>query len=323
MKILVPGGCGYVGAYLVPQLLNDGHHVTVLDTQMFGRGGLPEDSPNLKIVVGNMMNSDKIERLFDVDAVICLAGITSDAMCQKYRNESHITNLTGVAVVVLEAKKAGVKRFIFASSAAAYGSTETEALEHFKLKPTTMYGKYKQANEEFIKDILPKSVIVRSASVCGYSPRQRFDLTVNKMVHDAVKKGTITVNGGEQKRCHIHMKDICDFYKLLLTSKEVDGEVFNAVGENQSVGETARIVQRYTECGIEIKNRTDDRSYQVSGVKAKIVLGFTPKYKVSDAVKDLLIRFEQDTKGITKQWLDSETNPKFQNMTDGLSHSFS
>ena len=318
MKILVVGGCGYIGACLVPELLADGHEVKVVDTQWFGRGSLP-DNGSLTVIKADIRDLLKMEEYSKgQDVVICLAGITSEAMCQKDRMLAHTVNTAGIASVILAAKKACVWRFILASSAAAYGSSETDATEEHELQPTTIYGEHKKMNEGFLKEMLPKGIITRSASVCGYSPRQRFDLTVNKMVHDAIKKGAITVNGGQQKRCHIHMKDICAFYRLLLTAPEdkVNGQVFNVVGENQTVNKTAEVVSDFTGCNRQWTPRSDNRSYTVDGSKAKEVLGFTPKSKVIDAVRDLRIRFDQDAQGFTRQWIDSETNPVYQNMME-------
>ena len=155
--------------------------------------------------------------------------------------------------------------------------------------------------------LFPRTIIVRSASVCGYSPNMRFDTTVNMMTNHAIRKGEITVNGGRQKRSHVHIKDICDFYKLLLKApKEKIGQAFNVVLENKAVAETANTVAEVMGCIIVKKPHSDDRSYTVDGTKAREILGFTPKHSVWQAVRDMVVKLKAG------YWPDSLTNPIYQ-----------
>src|SRR3990167_8188900 len=312
MNILIPGGCGYIGAWLIPHLLADGHKVTVYDTQWFGHGHLP-DNGSLTVIVDDVREPDYPKE--DFDAVIYLASISSDEMCQRNPQLAHAVNELAPMAWATLARLRGVSRFIYASSVAVYGVSD--ANETSPVAPTTIYAKGKVAAERSILNdsAFPDAIIVRSASVCGYSPHQRFDLTVNKMVHDAVRKGVITVNGGDQKRSHIHIKDICDFYKLLLKApvNMIAGQIFNAVAENQAVVDTAWIVEDEIKCPVKIKERTDNRSYTVDGSKALDVLGFAPKRRVVDAVRDLKMHFDGG------EWKDSFTNPVYMNIADGLS----
>ena len=305
MKVLVTGGCGYIGSYLIPHLLADGHEVSCVDNELFGRGHVPKDNGHFTL------NPDKLEPM---DAVIHLASLSCDAMCQKDPERASKTNLEGFAPFVRLCKALGCKRFIYASSVAAYGSA-TDATEDMPLAPSTIYGKGKAACEA----ILPyyegdgfDYTIVRSASVCGPSENMRFDLTVNRLGRDAVLGQRMHVNGGLQKRCHIHMKDLCDFYKMLLRvdAHMIACQAFNVVAENASVMDTAMLVARTlkNESRIEVGPSTDGRSYTVSGKKAQVLLGFTPKWRVENAIIDMNARFASGS------WKDAMTNPRYMRM---------
>lgn len=303
---------------LVPWLLARGHKVTVYDTFWFGKGCLPEDNANLTIIRGDVRPPNRFwHACLDQDAVIYLASISSDKMCQKNEALAAAVNHKSFSKAVYVARQAGVKRFIYASSVAAYGSTEGDAKEDMALQPSTIYGRGKAACEAILRDYEAPdftTVVTRSASVCGYSPHQRLDLTVNMMVHDAVRKRVVTVNGGRQKRSHIHMLDLCHAYGMLLTApaEKVAGQAFNLVAENQEVLETAELVAATVNCVIDIKPRTDNRSYTVSGEKAERVLGFKPTRSVEQAIEDLKALFDDG------YWKDSETNPLYMNVVNGL-----
>ena len=315
MNILIPGGASYIGAWLVPQLLAEGHNVTVFDTFFFGNGFLP-DNENLTIVKGDVRDTEAWRAACaNQNAVIYLASISRELLCQQNEPLAQAVNVQCFAPAVKAAKDAGIRRFIYASSVAVYGSSDHEATEDETLAPTTIYGKGKMACEEILlqADSIDFFVsITRSASVCGYSPRQRLDLTVNRMVHDACRKGVITVEGGEQIRSHVHMRDLSDFYRLLLNSppEHVAGEAFNVVAENQAVKDTAKLVADITKAKITIMSRVDDRSYSVSGAKAAKRLWFTPQWMVQDAIEDLKLKFDSG------YWQDSATNPIYQNMVE-------
>lgn len=317
MKVLVPGGAGYVGAMLVPWLLARGHFVTVYDALLFGNGQLPLDNGHLKMIHADIRSVRDMDAACEgQDAVICLAAISAEEMCQRNPAEARTVNMEGASSVASSAKAAGVKRFIYASSVAAYASADNDSTETSRMEPTTIYGSCKVNAEWRVRGAFPEAVIVRCASVCGYSPRMRFDLTVNRMVHDAVRLGVITVNGGEQKRSHINIKDVCDFYALLLdlAHERSAGETFNIVAENATVLETAQLVAKVIGAEIEVRPRSDNRSYTVDGTKAREVLGFTPKRTVEQAARLLKAHFDDG------YWKDSISNPRYMNLLpDGVS----
>ncbi len=316
MNLLISGGASYIGSWLVPHLLSEGHKVTVYDTLMFGDGFLPKDNSNLKIVKADVRDSVSWGAMCEgQDTVIYLASISRELMCQQQPELAQSVNIDCFEPDVEIAKHKGVKRFIYASSVAVYGSSETPVKEDAPLEPTTIYGKGKLACELILKNYQDETfttIVTRSASVCGYAPRMRLDLTINRMVHDAIRKKMITVEGGRQQRSHIHIQDICDFYKMLLTAPKelVSGEAFNVVTENQKIIDSARMVSSVLVkkmIPIQITQRVDDRSYAVDGSKAK-VLGFAPKKSLEDAVNDIVIKFDSG------YWKDSLTNPIYQNM---------
>lgn len=316
MNVLIPGGASYIGAYLVPHILAHGHSVTVYDTLYFGSGFLPKDNGHLRVVKADVRDQKKWQEMCaGVDAVIYLASISREMLCQQKPELARQINVDCVEPDIRIAKDAGVKRFIYASSVAIYGSSDCALNESSPIRPTTIYGEGKARAEEALWKHASRDFVctaTRSASVTGYSPRMRLDLTINRMVHDAYRKGKITVEGGSQIRSHIHMKDICDFYLRLLDADNVAGEAFNVVAENHSVNYSAQMVSRIMDCNVEVKPRVDDRSYAIDGMKANRVLDFIPKRPIEHAVYDLRANFKMG------MWPDSETNPVYQNLRDDI-----
>ena len=284
----------------------------------FGNGFLP-DNENLKVINGDVRDQEAFKTVCEgQDAIIYLASISNNEMERKNHDLFYQVNQYSFMPNVISAKEAGVKRFIYASSVAAYGSTIEDAKETDTLKPTTAYGHSKAYGEYALMHYRSPEfccTVVRSASVCGYSPAQRFDTPVNAMAHDGVRTGIIKVNGGEQKRSHISIKDIADFYRLLLKAPvaQINGEAFNAVLANQSILDTAGTVAEAIGGAVIVKKeRTDDRSYTADWHKAREVLGFAPKCSVYRAAKDLAVRLKNG------QWQDSLSNSHYMKMADGL-----
>ncbi len=206
--------------------------------------------------------------------------------------------------LVAASKAAGVRRFVYASSSSVYGVSDSpEVTETHPLVPLTDYSKYKALCEPILLSAATPSfvpVIARPATVCGYSPRMRFDLSVNILTNHAVNRGKITVFGGSQTRPNIHIEDMADFYLGLLDAptEKIAGEIFNVGFQNHSILEFARIVRdvtnshfRQRDVEIETTPTLDLRSYRVDSKKALDVLGFRPRRTIQDAVADLCDAF--------------------------------
>lgn len=300
-RVLVTGGAGYVGSVLVPKLLEKGYDVRVLDSMLFGSQGLDSVKDKCEIIVGDIRNYDLMEKCLEsIDSVIHLAAISNDPCSDLDPKLTIQVNFEATKNLVRLAKEKGVKRFIYASSSSVYGiKQESNVTEDLSLEPLTIYSKTKEWAEQIVRqsnDNNFTSVIIRPATVCGYSPRMRLDLTVNILTDHAINNGKITVFGGEQKRPNIHIGDMTDYYiELLQVSKEkIAGETFNAGYENYTVMEIAEMVREIIGNNVAIeRTETDDlRSYHISSEKIKRVLNLFPKRTIKDAVRDLKNAFE-------------------------------
>jgi nucleoside-diphosphate-sugar epimerase len=303
-KVLVTGGAGYVGHVLTPRLLAAGHEVTVYDNLFFGCR-LP-NSPKLRVIQGDIRDAAKLGAAFKgQDAVLHLACISNDASFELDESLSKTINYDCFEPMVIAAKEAGVKRFVYCSSSSVYGvSNSPQVTEDHALVPLTLYNKFKGMCEPVLwkhKADDFTTVAIRPATVCGYSPRTRLDLSVNILTNHAVNKGTITVFGGDQMRPNLHIEDMVDAYELMLAAphEKIHGEVFNIGFENHSIASIARMVQKIVgeefpdkgEIDIVTTPSDDNRSYHVNSDKVFKVLGYRPKRTIEDAVRDLARAF--------------------------------
>ena len=303
-QVLVTGGAGYVGSVLVPKLLDKGYRVKVLDLYIYGGDVLDavKDNPNLEQIKGDIRERALLERVMPgTDAVIHLACISNDPSFELDPQLGKSINYDAFFGLVDVAKRSGVKRFIYASTSSVYGIKEEENVtEDLPPEPLTDYSKYKALCEEvLLKEQSPDftTVIIRPATVCGYSPRLRLDLTVNILTNLAVNTGRITVFGGQQKRPNIHIEDMTDLYVQLLELPDemIAGKIFNAGYENHRVSEIAEMVRKVVgrkEVEIATTPTDDNRSYHISSEKIGRELGFEPKHSVEDAIKDLCDAFK-------------------------------
>lgn len=321
--VLITGGAGYVGSLLTPQLLAMGYKVTVYDTLFFGDDFLPKNHPYLSIIEGDIRDVTQLSAaLSGVDTVISLACISNDASFVLDESLSTSINLDAFEPMVIAAKKAGVKRFIYASSSSVYGvSDKLNVTEDHPLVPLTLYNKYKGMCEPLLFKHMDENftcVTIRPATLCGYGPRLRLDLSVNILTNHAVNNNKIVVFGGEQLRPNLHIQDMCDLYTLLLTApkEKIAGEIFNAGYENMSIKDIAMVVKRVVEdefpekapLKIEVTESNDNRSYHINSDKIKRILGFEPKLTVEDAVRDLCHAFRDG------KIADSMTDDKYYNV---------
>ena len=306
-NIAVIGGAGYKGCVLVPKLLAKGHSVTVYDLMLFGSEALPSD-PRLTIIKGDIRDTASYARAIKgSDVVINLACISNDPSFALDAGLSKSINFDCFEPMVKATVDAGVSRYIYASTSSVYGVSEApEVTEEHPLVPVSEYNKYKGMTEPLLLKYQSPTfttVIIRPATVCGYSPRTRLDLTVNILTNHAVNKRKITVFGGAQKRPNIHIDDITDLYVELLDTPaaKIAGETFNAGYENFTVSELASQVKRVVEqefpelspIPVETTPSDDPRSYHVSSRKIAETLGWAPKRSIEDAVRDLCRAFRQ------------------------------
>lgn len=306
-RVFVTGGAGYVGSALIPRLLGRGYKVTSYDICYYGDNFLPKSNPNLQVIRGDIRDTAKLAgTLAGHDSFISLACISNDASFELDEKLSTSVNLDAFEPMVIAAKKAGVRRFIFASSSSVYGvSDQPDVTEEHPLVPLTLYNKFKGMCEPLLfkhTDASFVGVVFRPATVCGYAPRQRFDLSVNILTNHAVNNGKITVFGGEQMRPNLHILDYCDAVQLLLDApdEKVANETFNVGYQNMSILDIALLVKRVVErefpergeIGI-VKTPTDDkRSYHINSDKIRRVLGYIPKHTIEQAVSDLCRAFK-------------------------------
>jgi len=290
MKVLVTGGCGYKGHVLIPKLLARGYDVIAFDTQWFGNYLISH--PKLTVVKGDVCKIDEIP-LDGVDCIVHLSSIANDP-CGDL-NPKLTWEVSALATMQLadKAKRLGIKRFIYASSGSVYGvKDEPQVTEDLELNPISEYNKTKMVAERVLLSYQDDMVvqIVRPATVCGYSPRMRLDVSVNMLTMQALSKGKITVFGGKQVRPNIHIDDITDLYLYLIDHPEVTG-VYNAGFENISILDIANMVTKYLPVEITVTESNDPRSYRVNSDKL-LATGFKPKKKVEDAIREIIEKFK-------------------------------
>lgn len=301
--ILVTGGAGYVGAVLVPKLLQAGYRVKVLDLYLYGDDVLAsvKGHPQLLEVKGDIRDQALLAKeIPGMDAVIHLACISNDPSYELDPQLGKSINYDAFIELVQISKASGVKRFIYASSSSVYGiKEEPEVTEDLPLLPLTDYSKYKALCEDVLLEAADDDFIVcilRPSTVCGYSPRLRLDLTVNILTNHAINKGQITVFGGEQKRPNIHIDDMAEVYLFLLKQpdEKIHQKIYNVGYENFMVRELAEKVNRSLGGRIPIITTpsNDNRSYHVSSRRIKEELGFEARHTVEDAILDLKAAFE-------------------------------
>lgn len=301
-RVLVTGGAGYVGSALVPKLLASGYDVTVLDLYLYGRNVLSPVAMHsgLREVAGDMRDRDTVrEALRGANDVIHLACISNDPSFELDPDLGRSINYDCFPMLVEEAKAAGVSRFVYASSSSVYGlREERDVTEELELRPLTDYSKFKAMCEEVLLSAREPGfavLVLRPATVCGYSNRLRLDLTVNILTNHAITNRLIRVFGGSQMRPNIHIEDMTDLYVQSLgwDAAAIDGKVYNAGYHNRRVSEIAESVRTIVggDVRVQVEPTDDNRSYHISSARLQLERGFAAERTIEDAVRDITAAF--------------------------------
>lgn len=323
MKVLVTGGAGYIGSVVVRKLLEKGHQVRVLDNLKFGGEALYDvcQDPNFEFLYGDIRNQQDVEKAIEgVEGIAHLAAIVGDPACSKFAEEAHEVNWNGSVQLFEAAEKAGLKRFVFASTCSNYGKMvdpNAFVTEDSELRPVSLYAELKVKFEKFLletkKDSPLCATALRFSTVYGFSPRIRFDLTVNEFTRDAILKGEQEIWGPQFNRPYCHVDDLARSVVLVLESPEekVRNNVFNVgdTSENYSKKMLMEEIQKQipTAKATYVDKTEDPRDYRVNADKIKNELGFTITKKVPDGIAEI-------AKIIQSGLIQDPYGPKFRNI---------
>ncbi len=292
-KILVTGGGGYVGTVLVEELLKNNFHVTVVDTFWFGN--YLDTHDNLNIIKEDIRNLS-INSIKGHQIIIHLANIANDPTVEMDPELSWNVNVLGTHSLIDKASRAGVEHFIFGSSGSVYGIKEEQNVtEDMELIPISTYNKTKMIAERVIMSYSKNLLVhcVRPATVCGYSPRMRLDISVNLLTIQALEKKEITVLGGNQTRPNINIKDMISVYLHFIRNKNIESGFYNAGLENKTIKNIAEMISEKTGAKITIKPSNDPRSYRQNSDKL-ISTGFNFEFNVNDAIDEIISKYRNN-----------------------------
>ena len=301
-KVLVTGGAGYIGSVVVRQLLDKGYFVRVIDSLKWGGDALYDvmQYPSFEFIKGDVRNDDDIDKAVEgINGIIHLAAIVGDPACKKYSDEANETNWGGSVKLFEAAEKAGVDRFVFASTCSNYGKmadSEGFVTEDSDLNPVSLYAELKVKFEDYIlnkrKDSRMCATSLRYSTVYGFSPRIRFDLTVNEFTRNMVLENFQEIWGEQFWRPYCHVDDLSGAAILVLESpkEKVRADVFGVgdTSENYQKGMIIREVQKLVEGEVQyVAKNEDPRDYRVDFSKIKNELGFKITKTVPDGIREI------------------------------------
>ena len=323
-KVLVVGGAGYVGSVLVRFLLEAGYEVKIFDRLFFGDSGIRGIADKIELVVGDLRTIDS-SVLDNVDTVINIAGLSNDPTAEYNPKANYEMNTLATEYLAKICKQKGIRRFVFASSCSTYHSeagdeTKDNLLtEEDILNPTTYYSRSKYDAERSLLSLIDDNfcpVILRKGTICGFSPRMRYDLVVNTFVKCALQDGILNLcHGGAMWRPLIDIRDVALAYIKCIQAEDdcIKGQIFNIAYRNYRIAELAlsvRDVLSKLNINVDIELGTDNsavRSYRVSTQKAKDLLKFEPKFSIEDSVVDIVNKVKNN------EFKDFD-NPKYYNI---------
>ncbi len=287
MKVLITGGCGYVGSKLVKSLIEKKIFTKVIDLMWFDNTLIPYKGNYLQIVKKDFrqINSNDLK---NIDCVIHLANVANDPSVELNPNLSWEINTLGMHTLCEVCVKSKIKKFIYASSGSVYGvKKEKQVTEDLSLEPISVYNKTKMTAERILMSYSKelKYFIIRPATVCGFSDRMRLDLSVNILTFSALNNNLINVFGGKQLRPNIHINDMVRVYEHFLL-KNLEPGVYNSGFENETILNIAKKIQKKVDCKIKIKNSNDPRSYRLNSDKL-LKTKFVPQYGIDHAIEEL------------------------------------
>ena len=292
MKILITGGCGYVGSVLTEHLLNENHEIIVIDNQWFGNHLNPQR--NLENIKADIRDIDAIP-MNGVNVVIHLANIANDPAVDLNPTLSWEVNVLAAQQLIEKAILNGVSQFIYASSGSVYGIKDEENVtEDLPLVPISVYNKTKMVAERVLLSYKDQINVhcIRPATVCGMSPRMRLDVSVNMLTFQALKNKKITVFGGDQTRPNIHIKDMVRVYEHFISNPKLESGCYNSGFENISINDIAQMVKNKIDSEIVVSESNDPRSYRQNSDKL-LNTGFEKKYSIEDAIDEIKIAYEK------------------------------
>tara|TARA_B110000305_G_C19340898_1_gene589068 strand:+ start:334 stop:1278 length:945 start_codon:yes stop_codon:yes gene_type:complete len=291
MNILITGSCGFVGSSLVPYLLEKGHYIKSFDTEWFGKN-LP-DHPRLEHQKKDIRNLDEAD-FNGIDSIIHLANIANDPGVELNTDLSWEVNVLASQQLAELAVKAKIETFIYASSGSVYGVKEEEqVIEELSLVPISIYNKTKMISERVLLSYSDrmKVINVRPATVCGWSPRMRLDVSVNMLTFQALQNKEITVFGGNQVRPNIHIQDMIRVYEHFLTQAvNLDSGNYNAGFENMSIIAIAELIASKVPSEIVVTESNDPRSYRQNSDKL-LATGFVNNFSVQHAIEEIMKKY--------------------------------
>jgi nucleoside-diphosphate-sugar epimerase len=293
MRLLIAGGAGYVGSALIPRLLERGYLVDVVDLFWFGNS-LPGETGLLDKDIFEVTTED----LKPYDQVLFLAGLSNDPMAEFSPSKNFVYNAAAPAYLAYTAKKAGVKRYVYASSCSVYGYTVNEVYDESRPAVSSYpYGMSKLQGEQAVMNLLDDHfsvVALRKGTISGYSPRMRLDLMINTMFRTAMHEGVIRIDNPSIWRPILAMEDAITAYIRAIEAHESISGIFNIASGNYTVGEVGDLVKAEIESllgvrvGLRIRHVQDFRNYKVSFEKAKDLLSFNPQHDVRAIVRQLI-----------------------------------